>query len=126
MLLLGSTFIKGVLTTPVKNDYICTWRLWVLEWHGGHRFGIFRVMKQFIFDLDEGILRNLVFKIWTPFRLVLTSDEPIFELIFFIFIISNIDDVVQRLSAGLSCKLLRFEPYRDQFFSTFFRLLYYL
>ena len=54
---------KNKEITPVKNDYICTWRLWLLEWYGGHMFGILRVMKQKKIDLDEGILRNLVFKI---------------------------------------------------------------
>ena len=47
--------------TPVKNDYICSWRLRVSEWYGGHRIGIHRVMKHNFFDLSEGILRNLVF-----------------------------------------------------------------
>ena len=51
------------INTPVKNDNICSWRLRVPEWYGEQEMGIYRVIKQKIFDLSEGILRNIVFNV---------------------------------------------------------------
>ena len=117
------------LVTPVKNDYICTLKLQVLAWYEGHGLGILRVMKRNFFDLDEGILRNLDFKIWTPFRLK-PSEEPILEQCGNVYTHSFRCSYTRGFVAHVQgtrfpYRFLWFEPYRDQLFITFCQTLYF-
>ena len=71
--------ILSRFVTPVKNDYICSWRLRVSELYWRHKFGIYRVIKNEKLDLSEGILRKSTLKSLTPFCRYETLDSLTFK-----------------------------------------------